>query len=121
MLAMDALVSCSPRVVTVEVPRLVHDSLRTSTLRVDSVHVTDSVRINGDTVRMWRTVNHTRILHDTLRAIRTDTIGVPVPIEKIVEVPKTLTWWQRTSMWLGCVVSIGVLIWLLFLYIKRKM
>lgn len=87
--------------------------------------VTDTVRderfvfVRGDTVIDWRDRWHhsTEYIHDTCYIERTDTIREPYPIER------PLTRWQQAKMDLGGIalgVLITVLLWMLFLYLKRK-
>ena len=100
------LCSCSHKVYvpveTVrEVVRVEKDSVR------DSVYLHDSIliRSKGDTVLVekWHTkyIGKTRDVY-LLDSIR-DSIPVPYPVEKIVEVEKPLHVWQKVLMWLGAI------------------
>ena len=78
----------------------------------DSVWLHDSIMVTekGDTVRIekWHTKYIESIRHDTLYQSKTDSIPVPVPVIQMVE--KKLSWWQRTQMYAGDVLLIGLLI-----------
>ena len=78
----------------------------------DSVWLHDSIMVTekGDTVRIekWHTKYIESIRHDTLYQSKIDSIPVPVPVIQTVE--KELSWWQRTQMYSGDVLLIGLLI-----------
>lgn len=67
----------------------------------DSTHVSEQQR--GDTILLkitkWRTEYRDRMVHDTIYQSRTDSVGVPYPVE--VKVEKPLSWWQKTRLHLG--------------------
>ena len=99
------LVSCSPRLVG---PSSRSDS---SSARVDSVYVRDSVYIDrykvvkqaGDTIYVQTFIDRYRDrwrvkeVHDTLRLKET--------VTEIQQVPAELTFWQRMWIWLGKVLT----------------
>ena len=60
------------------------------------------------------TLNH--VSRDTI--IERDTISVPYQIEKRVEV-NVLYWWQKGLMWIGVVVLLAVIVWIVKV-LKRK-
>ena len=66
---------------------------RDSILRYDSIYVKEK----GDTVRVekYRCLYRDRLVHDTLYIFRTDSVQVPVPVER------KLTPWQRFKVELG--------------------
>ena len=115
----------------VEVPVVVTQEHTIETVKIDHVRDTliqrDSVYhyIQGDTVRIERwhyvqgTTNVVRV--DTVHM--TDSIEVPVvttqTIEKRVEVPRPLSWWQKTLMIIGGCSMIALL--LLLAYKTRKL
>lgn len=86
-----------------------HDTVRDSVMRLRDVYRHDSVvyRMKGDTVYVdrWHTLlqsssllNRTeksRVMHDTLYVDRTDSVRVPVPVER------QLTKWEKTKMDFG--------------------
>ena len=115
----------------VEVPVVVTQEHTIESVKIDHVRDTliqrDSVYhyIQGDTVRIERwhyvqgTTNVVRV--DTVHM--TDSIEVPVAttqtIEKRVEVPRPLSWWQKTLMIIGGCSMIALL--LLLAYKTRKL
>lgn len=82
----------------------VHDTVRDSVLVLNDVYRHDSVsvRMKGDTVYVerWHTLRQTAVdkgrtlqsiaAHDTLYLTRTDSVRVPLPVER------KLTKWERT-------------------------
>lgn len=114
----------------VEVPVVVTQEHTIESVRIDHVRDTlvqrDSIYhyVQGDTVRIERwhylqgTTNVVRV--DTVHV--TDSVQVPVvttqTIEREVEVPRTLSWAQKTLMIFGGVSMIAVL--LLIAYKTRK-
>ena len=114
----------------VEVPVVVTQEHTIESMRIDHVRDTlvqrDSIYhyVQGDTVRIERwhylqgTTNVVRV--DTVQV--TDSVQVPVvttqTIEREVEVPRTLSWAQKTLMIFGGVSMIAVL--LLIAYKTRK-
>lgn len=101
---------CTRRMyVPVETDRVEH-RLETSdrvAVRIDSVWLRDSITVlmKGDTVlkTVWRDRWRSRTLTDTLTVVRIDSVAIdrPVPIPQEVYVEKSLTWWQRVSIWTG--------------------
>lgn len=102
----------------------------TDTLRVvqhhrDSIYLHDSTYVHefiqGDTVRivteMWHTQYRDRLKTDTVYRSKTDSVPVPVPVEKKVKVEKPLTWWQQARLHLAnitlCLLAIfaGIKLW----------
>ena len=114
----------------VEVPVVVTQEHTIESMRIDHVRDTlvqrDSIYhyVQGDTVRIERwhylqgTTNMVRV--DTVHV--TDSVQVPVvttqTIEREVEVPRPLSWAQKTLMIIGGVSMIAVL--LLIVYKTRK-
>ena len=114
----------------VEVPVPIVQEHTIESVKIDHVRDTlvqrDSIYhyVQGDTVRIERwhylqgTTNVVRI--DTVHV--TDSVQVPVvttqTIEREVEVPRPLSWAQKTLMIIGCVSMIAVL--LLIVYKTRK-
>ena len=83
----------------------------------DSIYQQDSVffAIKGDTVFLerYRTLYKDRFLRDAI--FIQDTIRVPYPVDKVIEVNR-LKWYQETLMWLGVIVLVVLMLWL----VKRK-
>ena len=108
----------------VPVVTVLHDSIyiaqvqRDSILRYDSIYVRDA----GDTlyVERWKYLYRDRWRTDTLVSVRTDTVSVPVPVER------KLTRWERVKLEAGgyaivigfCVV-LAVVGWMVY-RIRRK-
>ena len=115
----------------VEVPVVVTQEHTIESVKIDHVRDTliqrDSVYhyIQGDTVRIERwhyvqgTTNVVRV--DTVHM--TDSIEVPVvttnTVEKKVEVPCPLSWWQKTLMIIGGSSLIALLLWIVYKTRKR--
>lgn len=78
----------------------------------DSVWLHDSIRIaeKGDSIiiERWHTKYMEKLRYDTLYQSKTDSIPVPYPVTEYVE--KSLSWWQRTQMYAGDLLLIGLLI-----------
>lgn len=98
------------------------DTVRLVTQRTDSVYRLDSVFVlqKGDTVvinryrERWR--DRREVVHDTTVAVRTDTIRVPYPVEKTVEVEKPFPWWSKLLM-LGGILALSIAVaWLALKY-----
>ena len=90
----------------------------------DSVFVKDSVfvREKGDTVEVFRTlfVDRWHDRTDTLRAVSTDTIRVPYPVEK------ELTRWEKAKLDIGGIAIgtaiaavLAIVVWLVIRF-RRK-
>lgn len=106
------------------------DSLYRSFWQRDSMYRRDSIHIyeKGDTVTKyvektmykWRTrtdtVRRDRLIVDTLYIERTDSVTV----EKPVYIEKPVKWYNQGFMWLGKMCCIALILWALFLYLKRK-
>ena len=92
----------------------------------DSIYVHDSIftLIKGDTVYISKNKETNRLVNKTDTIIRTDTIKIPIEITKTVtkteiQVKETnkLYWWQKSLMYLGFIVLISGIV---FLIIKIK-
>lgn len=106
------------------------DSLYRAFWQRDSVYKRDSIYIyeKGDTVtkyvektlHKWRTRTDTvyrdRLRVDTLYIERTDSATV----EKPVSIEKPIKWYNQGFMWLGKMCCIALILWAIFLYLKRK-
>ena len=88
------LASCRTEYIPVKSVR--YDSIFIERLMKDSIFVQDSVfiRQKGDTVfkDKFKFVYKYVLLRDTMMTIKTDSIPVPVPVEK------KLTWWEQTKI-----------------------
>ena len=107
----------------------VHDTVRDSVLMLNDVYRHDSISVmqRGDTVYVerWHTLmlnsqlrnrsERSKVAHDTLYVNRTDSVRVPVPVER------KLTKWERVRLDFGTIAmvvaamtiiaGIGVLAW----------
>lgn len=106
------------------------DSLYRAFWQRDSVYKRDSIYIyeKGDTVTKyvektlykWRTRTDTvyrdRLRVDTLYIERTDSATV----EKPISIEKPIKWYNQGFMWLGKMCCIALILWAIFLYLKRK-
>lgn len=117
---LTSLIGCKTREVVVEkpveVPHYIHDTLKVTQKETETVYVTDSMFIKGDTVFRYRDRWREYTVHDTVLHTITDTIGIPVEITKteIKEVEKDLTWWQEGLMWFGGASLILCVAWLVY-------
>ena len=127
LLVLCALTSCtSTKYVTV--PETHTDTLYISKMQRDSIWLHDSIHVTerqqGDTffveVAKWKTKYIERLLTDTLIEHHTDSI--PYPVEVIKEVPRKLTWWQKTRIHCGeaLLAIFGVLIIIGIIKLKAK-
>lgn len=106
------------------------DSLFKAIWQRDSVYRRDSIIIyqRGDTVTRyvekevykWRnrtdTVYRDRLRVDTVYMERTDSVHV----EKPVYIEKPIKWYNQGFIWVGRLCIIALILWVLFLYLKRK-
>ena len=116
MAAVLLLTACKTKERIVTVERVRTDTTYITRHHRDSVWLHDSIYMKewlaGDTVYQLRDRWHTRYVErlriDTTYVSKTDSVPVPYPVEKIVNVDKPLTWWQRLRMMIGGIVLIGV-------------
>lgn len=111
------LLLCGCRTKTIYVPvESVKTEYQDRIIR-DSIYQQDSVffAVKGDTVILerYRTLFKDRFLHDSI--FIQDTIRIPYPVDKVIEVNR-LKWYQETLMWLGVIVLVVLMLWL----VKRK-
>lgn len=107
------------------------DSLYRAIFQRDSIYKRDSiyVYVKGDTVTKyvekelyrWRTRTDTvyrdRWRVDTMYVERIDSVTV----EKPVYIEKQIKWYNQGFIWLGRLCCIAFILWVLFLYLKRKL
>ena len=110
----------SVRYIPVESVR--HDSVVTILYHRDSVYQYDSVYIKekADTVLIerWHTRWRERVSHDTLYMSKTDTIRVPVPVER--KLSKSERTYITIGKWSVGVVTGLVLATICFIFYKRR-
>ena len=100
------------------------DSTRIISQQVDSIYIKEK----GDTVTYYverlryaykiktDTIYTYKLKRDTVYAVRTDSIRVTVPT--YIEKPRK--WYDTGAIWLGRMCCLAFLLWVLFLYLKRK-
>lgn len=110
----------SVRYIPVESVR--HDSVVTILHHRDSIYQHDSVYIKekADTVLIerWHTRWRDRVSHDTLYMIKTDTIRVPVPVERKLSKPERT--YISIGKWSVGVVAGLVLAAICFIFFRRR-
>lgn len=106
------------------------DSLFTASLSRDSIYVRDSIYIRekGDTVLQYvekvryayknrtDTVVRYAYARDTMYIERTDS----VTLEKPILIEKPAKWYNTGFQWAGKLCCLALILWALFLYLKRK-
>ena len=122
-----------------ELPQIVHDTVYRNTVQHDTLRLVqhyrdtviqrDSVYVEGQTVYKQKYIYKPRTAHDTVQVYRylrdtmyvhrRDSISVPVYIDRVEKVKYT-PWYKNVLAWTGGLCLIALLIWLLFLYLKRK-
>lgn len=120
-LVLASLTSCKS-VEYIQVPVVHTDTVYQSKLVHDSIYQHDSITIRerGDSV--WVERWHTRYIERE----RTDTIyksmrdSIPYPVEKRVEVPAQLSWWQQTRLHIANILLWFLLILAIIKFIKFK-
>lgn len=106
------------------------DTIRDIRHSRDTLIQRDSVFVKGETVYREKyiyktsTVHDTayvyRFLRDTMYVARRDSIPVPVYVDRVEKVKYT-PGYMKTLAGIGGVCCIAALIWLLFLYLRRKL
>ena len=120
LIGIMGLVGCKTHEVIVgkpvEVPHYIHDTLKVTQTEKETIYVTDSMFIKGDTVFKFRDRWREYVVHDTVLRAVSDTIGIPVEVTKteIKEVEKELHWWQKGLMWCGGIALLLGAAWLVF-------
>ena len=120
LLAALLLAACSTiRYVPVETVR--SDTLIRNEARLDSIYVRDSIYVyqKGDTVtkyvEKWRYKYKTKT--DTLYIAKRDTVSVTVTEVR----EKPIKWYNQGFIWLGRLCCIALILWAIFLYLRRKL
>ena len=106
------------------------DSIFITAIQRDSIYLHDSiyVRETGDTVYKYveklryKYVNSVDTLYRTI--VRVDTAYVDrtklEEYEKPVYIEKKVEWYNKVCMWLGRICCLAAILWVIFLYLKRK-
>jgi hypothetical protein len=113
--------SCSPKVIYVPEYHTEYITKTDSVVKIDSVHVKDSLIIKqaGDTIEIdrWHTEYkdrwRERVLIDSI--IKVDSVSVPYPVEK-----KLSKWQQAKVDWGGWAMLFVVVLIFLFLFIALR-
>lgn len=125
--------------IPVELPQIVHDTVYRNTVTHDTLRQVqhfrdtviqrDSVFVKGETVYREKYIYKTRTAHDTVAVYRylrdtmyvhrRDSVSVPVYIDREVKVRYTPAFTKMLA-WAGGLSIIAIILWLLFLYLKRK-
>lgn len=120
LLAALLLAACSTiRYVPVETVR--SDTLIRNEARLDSIYVRDSIYVyqKGDTVtkyvEKWR--YKYKIKTDTLYIAKRDTVTVTVTEVR----EKPMKWYNQGFIWVGRLCCIALILWAIFLYLRRKL
>ena len=114
------LASC--RVQYVPVNSATHDSIYINKVQYDSIYKHDSVYIvdRGDTVYLYKYMylHKYKMLRDTVRVSRIDSIQVPYPVER------KLSRWSRIKQDVGGIaigsICIAVLIMIAYLVVRSR-
>lgn len=132
------LSACSPcrHIVDVEqtdsVSHVAHerDSVSHTTSERDSIYLRDSIYVyqRGDTLYHFKERQIVRWIErvDTLTKYveRSDTTSKIAnrreEIASVAPAPEPIKWYDRGFIWLGRLCLIALLLWLIFIYIKRK-
>ena len=122
MIAIILLNSCSPKVIYVPEYHTEVVTRTDSVVKIDSVHVKDSVIIKqaGDTIEIdrWHTEYkdrwRERVVVDSF--IKVDSVSVPYPVEK------KLSKWQQAKVDLGgwAMLSVVVIVFLFLFFALRR-
>ncbi len=121
LMAIILLSSCSPKVIYVPEYHTEYITTTDSVVKVDSVHVKDSVIIKqaGDTIEIdrWHTEYkdrwRERVVIDSI--IKVDSVSVPYPVEK-----KLSKWQQAKVDWGGWAMLFVVVLIFLFLFFALR-
>lgn len=109
-----SFLSCSTQYIPVETVRT--DSVFLSRLQRDSLIIRDSVYIKekGDTVLEYRNrfIYRNVVINDTVYINVTDSIQVPVPVEK------KLSFWEKQIQELGSICTGIVFVFMLYLLMR---
>lgn len=96
----------------VTVPEYHTDTLIQTNVQRDSIYSHDSIYIKdrGDTVwiERWHTKYKEVAVHDTTYISKTDSVPKPYPVPEYIEKP--LTWWQKTRIYAGNVLLVGLFV-----------
>jgi hypothetical protein len=63
-------------------------------------------------IERWHTRYRDVIKYDSIYIEHVDSVAVPYEVEKVVEVEKSLKWWQSAAMWIGALAIVLFGLWL---------
>lgn len=117
-----AMVGCRTQYVPVETVRSEYKDRIRETYTVDSVTDTRLVYVKGDTVIDWRdrVKWRDREIHDSIYINKTDTIRIPYPLERIVEVKRKPAWWEKTMEIIGLITTVLILACFGYILLHKK-
>lgn len=114
------LCGCSPKVITVPEYHTEYVYKTDSVVKRDSIWCYDSVFVEkaGDTVAIYKT----KILYRDRwkEVVKVDTILKRDSIPYLVEVEKSLTWWQKKKIEFGEWAIVAIVCLLLLYFIRRR-
>ena len=115
------MVACrSPRVVTIEKPVTIHDTVERVVERVDSVeiHHYHSERDSGGVVYIHDYVDrwHTNTVHDSVdRVVEVPVeVQVSVPVEVVKEVPRKRSALEKVLLAVGCLTIVSLIVYIVW-------
>lgn len=122
------LAGCKTKTVVVTVPEVRTDTTYITKEQRDSIWLHDSIYVSekqkDDTIYLYQERWHTKYVEklktDTIYEHKVDSVGVPYPVEKLVE--KKLNWWQKFRLTLGdtaLIALLGLLIYGAFKIYKK--
>ena len=114
MLAILMLSACKTTTKIIEVPvevvkkEYIHDT------KIDSIYIRDSVDRwqKGDTLYITKWHTKFKYINKVDTIVKTDSIPKIVSVVKEVEV-NHIYWWQKTLMWVGGILSICIITFLI--------
>ena len=111
LLASAICSSCRTVRIIEQVPGEVHDTVYQKMVQHDSIYIDHfrEVTKKGDTIFVTNEVTKTKIVTKTDTAYRYIERPVTISEEKVVEVKKPLTWWQKTLMYAGGALLLALL------------
>ena len=117
-----AMAGCRTQYVPVETVRSEYKDRIRETYTVDSVTDTRLVYVKGDTVIDWRdrVKWRDREIHDSIYINKTDTIRIPYPLERIVEVKRKPAWWEKTMEIIGLITTVLILACFSYILLHKK-
>ena len=114
------LSGCASRRYTPSTDAHQRDSIYITQLQRDSIYLRDSiyVLVDGDTVTKYieRIEYRYKMIHDTVYSERVDSVYIrePYPVEK------ALKWHERGALWIGRMCVIAIILYTIFLYLKKR-